>query len=432
MYAPTRFAALALTLAALSLTGVGCPEDAPTTTADTAAAPDATTDATATGDGTGTTDGTALPDAVADATPDGNAPDVAADTTDTASPDAAGPDATVDATPDAIADTSNPDAAEDAVGPPDAAQDATTTDLPVADGSAGDSTSSTVGDPFAPGPNTVVTSTDSVSVPGGLLGPTTVNLTIYAPDGDGPHPLILFSHGFNLGPSDYASYGDHLASWGFIVVFPSAGGFAPRTHLELKDDLIAVMDWAETNLSLTSIGLTGHSLGGKTSIFAAAEDMRPVAVFGIDPVDSAPPFTFDPTGYPSVTPELVGNVAAPMVLLGETTNGAAGVGGQACAPSDDNFEQFFMHAAAPALKIDVLGAFHMSFLDNPSCLSCLLCPAGTDDPAQTLALTRGYVTAFFLVELQGEAGYQTYLTGAEMQDDVSAGLVTTETANGYP
>ena len=122
-----------------------------------------------------------------------------------------------------------------------------------------------------------------------------------------------------------------------------------------------------------------------------------------------------------------------MVLLGETTNSQGDGFAPACAPADENFHQYFIHAAAPALEIEVLGANHMSFLDNPNCgFACSACPAGTDDPAKTRSLTRGYMTAFFLVELAQDTAFQSHLTGDGMQDDVDDGLVTTATANGYP
>jgi predicted dienelactone hydrolase len=272
-------------------------------------------------------------------------------------------------------------------------------------------------------------------VDGGLFGET-VGLTIYEPDSAGPTPVVVLSHGFQLGPADYTSYAEHLASWGFTVVLPSFPGslISPRTHAELKTDLQSVLDWSDVTLNASAIGLAGHSMGGKISLLVASDDPRPAAVFGIDPVDAAPPFSFNAADYPSVTPELMPDITVPLVLLGETVNSGGGGGfGQACAPADDNFHQYFTNATSPALEIEVTGANHMSFLDNPNCgLPCLACTAGTDDPAQTLSLTRGYMTAFFLVELADDASFQTFLTGAEMQADVNAGLVTTATANGYP
>jgi hypothetical protein len=89
-------------------------------------------------------------------------------------------------------------------------------------------------------------------------------------------------------------------------------------------------------------------------------------------------------------------------------------------------------ASSPALQVEVLNANHVSFLDDPSCgMYCSVCPAGTDDPAVTRRLTQRYLSAFLLVTLNGQDAYRAYLTGASMQADVAAGLVTTAVANGF-
>ena len=42
-----------------------------------------------------------------------------------------------------------------------------------------------------------------------------------------------------------------------------------------------------------------------------------------------------------------------------------------------------------------------------------------------------YMTAFFNRTLRGQVGYDQYLTGAAMLEDVSAGLVKIESKNGF-
>lgn len=398
-------------------------------------------------------------DAAASDTVSADAADVSADvavSVDTVASDVIEPDAVTQDTGaqdtinsevvvDVAADVEGPDSALDATGSdagqdqgPEVSADVVSADIPTDAPDASVDVGLEVPpvdltDPGEPGTMAWTQEGGELSVPGGIFG-AKVNLTVYVPDTAGPHPLVVFSHGFQLGPGDYTSYGQHLASWGFIAVLPAYPGslIAPRTHIELKQDLVAVLDWAETAYTPTKIALAGHSMGGKISLLVATEDERPEAVFGIDPVDSGPPFTLTPQEYPSVTPELMPAITVPLVLLGETTDATGGLGG-ACAPADNNYEQYFEHADSPALRIDLLGAAHMSFLDNPSCgLPCAACNSGTDDPAQTRLLTRRYMTAFFLVVLQGETSFQSWLTGAEMQTDVGAGWVTTATANGYP
>ena len=64
-------------------------------------------------------------------------------------------------------------------------------------------------------------------------------------------------------------------------------------------------------------------------------------------------------------------------------------------------------------------------------LDCSVCPSGTDDPTTTRILTQSYMVAFFNMMLKGESEFATYLTGSEMQSDVDAGLVITQSKNGF-
>jgi dienelactone hydrolase len=284
---------------------------------------------------------------------------------------------------------------------------------------------------------------------GGWFG-TTIPLTLYLPEADTTRPVVVFHHGFQLTPTQYASYGEHLASWGFVVVMPEMPGgvfgLGAPSHLELKEYLGAVLDWIAADAATGTdgdllgradperIGLAGHSMGGKISLLLATEDDRPLAVFGIDPVDAAgSPLPVSEEDYPSVTPELMDQIGVPLALLGETTNGTCeGFMCQACAPEEDNFHQYYLHAVSPSVEIEVLGASHMSFLDDPDCgMVCSVCPSGTDAPAETRMLTRRFMTAFFLVFLSEESGYIHWLAGAGMTAEVDAGLVSFESKNGF-
>jgi len=219
-----------------------------------------------------------------------------------------------------------------------------------------------------------------------------------------------------------------------------------ESHEELKDYLLAILDWVEeTGADQESplkgkadaelVGLSGHSLGGKISLMASAEDERPKASFVLDPVDSAAaPIFSNPDDYPSVTPEKMPQITVPLGLVGETLNGVADEGffSQACAPEEDNFHQYYLFAESPAIEIEVLGANHMSFLDNPECgFVCSVFPKGTDDPATTRQLARKYMTAFYNYKLLGLEEYKLYLAGAYMWDDMLDALVMSETKNDF-
>jgi predicted dienelactone hydrolase len=255
--------------------------------------------------------------------------------------------------------------------------------------------------------------------------------------------VVLFQHGAELSPTLYASYGTHLASWEYVVVMPAMPGPLSdgATHVELAALTVGVLDWIEAEAGAgaaldgradtSKTVLAGHSLGGKISMLVAADDDRPVAVFGIDPVDSQPP-SLQPNAYPSVAPERMGDITVPIGLVGETVNATCdGLFCQPCAPADENFEQYYAAATSPALSIEVLGANHVSFLDDPDCGSfCSICDDGTDTPATTRMLTRRYMTAFLELVVRGEAAAKTWIVGAEIDEDVAADRVTYESKNG--
>ena len=138
-----------------------------------------------------------------------------------------------------------------------------------------------------------------------------INLKTYYPSTEGPFPVVVFHHGFQLSGENYASYGEHLASWGFVVVMPTIESslWSPYTHAQLGSFSSEILDYLSTNTLLSQrgdleeIALVGHSLGGKIALYHASFDERIDAVFGIDPVDSAGgPFTSPGPDYPSVTP----------------------------------------------------------------------------------------------------------------------------------
>ena len=220
--------------------------------------------------------------------------------------------------------------------------------------------------------------------------------------------------------------------------------FDAPSYVQSRDWFVGVLDWIEGEGNTvagplggradpTLLAVGGHSRGGKVSLLTAVSDPRPSLVLGIDPIDTTGgPGTMPSPQNPSVTPELMSMIDARLALIGETVNATASGFGSACAPEDNNFRQYFMHATSPAIEIEFVGANHMSFLDNPNCgLPCNACPAGTDVPTQTLLMTRGYVVAFLQAYLRQDASFEPWLVGAPMQNDVASGLVLTSTANGF-
>jgi predicted dienelactone hydrolase len=247
---------------------------------------------------------------------------------------------------------------------------------------------------------------------------TSFNTRCFLPEtGPGPFPLVTFAHGFQLPISQYVVSATHLAGFGFVVCLPDfqAGMFNPN-HAKNALEIMATIDWATApsspvgvKVDPSRVGATGHSLGGKVSVIAAAQDSRIRAVLGIDPVDAAT--MCNPTNCPDASDLLP--LPIPTAFVGETLDAAGGF--QPCAPAADNFETFFARAGTPSLKVHVEGANHMSFLDDPATCGtqCSFCKPPTRDHAEVIGLTRAYLAAFFLRHLGGNAAWDDYLDGSK-------------------
>ncbi len=227
-------------------------------------------------------------------------------------------------------------------------------------------------------------------------------MTIYTPTGATSAPLVIVSPGFQMARAQYASYAKHLATWGFVVVltdYADTGFFA--NHQLLADDVSAVVDHAIAQLPIDAakIGVAGHSLGGKISVFAATQDPRIRAVVAWDPVDS---------NNPSVAPQKMTGMTAALAVVGETTNASGG--GMPCAPAAENFAQFYAAAPSPAMSITVTGADHMDWVDDPSCGFCGFCSAGAADPALVRTVTKRLDVAWLRLHLLGDAAMEPWLT----------------------
>ncbi len=232
----------------------------------------------------------------------------------------------------------------------------------------------------------------------------------------GPYPVIVVAHGFQLPPTQYDGYVERLASFGYVALtadFPA--GFTGTNHVNNAKDLLAALDWTETKAELAGVanadnaGLTGHSLGGKLSLLAATMDARVKATITLDPVDGA--MGCSAQNCPDVSDLMP--LAIPTGFIGETTDSSGGMFGMACAPAANNYATFFAGTTAPSLSVTVLGANHMSFLDDvSSCgFSCSFCNAATAANATVNALSKAFVTAFYERYLKGRTEYDAYLTG---------------------
>lgn len=287
-------------------------------------------------------------------------------------------------------------------------------------------------DPNLPGPYTVgAPSLQSVTVAGtGHTFNVKVWLPTAGPDA-GPWPVVVLAHGAQLPITQYDGYASRLASFGYVALnaeYPFE--VLSPNHLVAAQDLRGVFTWAATAPSisglvdLTRTAIIGHSLGGRLGLLAATEDATIDVVVALDPVDGLPPLC-TPQNCPDVS-SLMGSLAIPTLFLGETLD-ATNPLGQACAPAPDNYATFYAGTPPPSVVVTVLGAGHMSFLDNLATCGflCSTCQTPTLANATVNDLAKAYAAAFLERYLRGIAAYDTYLTGAMAQARyVDTGLAT--------
>ncbi len=180
----------------------------------------------------------------------------------------------------------------------------------------------------------------------------------------GPYPLIVFAHGFSASRAQSAQYTRHLASRGYIVAspdFPSSNGGAPggprlRGVIEQPADVSFILDelllrdgaadWPLAGIvDFERLGMTGHSLGGLTTlltVYGAARDDRIDAALPI-----SPPACF-------IGEAAVGDVALPIMVLG---------GSEEVIVDPSWIRNAYDIANAPRYYVEIGGADHIKFAD---------------------------------------------------------------------
>ncbi len=101
-----------------------------------------------------------------------------------------------------------------------------------------------------------------------------------------PYPLVILSHGFIMGSTTYAWLGEHLASYGFVVIAPEHQEFYDeavsdfwRAGIARPQAVHTVLDYAEEQakadgvfaglIDMDQVAVIGHSYGGYTSLALA-------------------------------------------------------------------------------------------------------------------------------------------------------------------
>jgi dienelactone hydrolase len=222
-------------------------------------------------------------------------------------------------------------------------------------------------------------------------------------------PVILFSSGSLMFPSEYSSLVEDLASRGFVVVgnvptgyvaavsFPAGNVTRPSKFKEPNfspwtGDLIHVLDqlavWNTTRghllfgrLDLDRVGAFGHSAGGNAVSALPPRDKRVKAVVLIDP------------GL--VRPE--DGTAIPTLLL-QSEGLAMKRNRPDVAREKARMRGEYLRRAKPGTLITLLGSEHLSFTD----MAVIEAFAFPGDGKAFIATTRAVLGGFFGQYLQGK------------------------------
>jgi predicted dienelactone hydrolase len=185
-----------------------------------------------------------------------------------------------------------------------------------------------------------------------------------APLSGGPYPLIIFAHGFTASRVQSSQYARHLASHGYIVAspdFPGSNAAAPGgprigAVIDQPGDVSFVIDellqrndepdgMFAAAMDPEFIGMTGHSLGGLTTmmtVFGPLRDDRIDAALPISPVGC-----FLPDGFGA-------GVTTPLMVVG---------GSEELIVGPISIRRAYEVAEAPKYYVELAGADHIKFAD---------------------------------------------------------------------
>ncbi len=242
-------------------------------------------------------------------------------------------------------------------------------------------------------------------------------------------PLVILSHGFGSRFQDYEIYANHLVSHGFIVYginlldTSSDPNIARHDHkaIQMTEAITYALDnsFIKALINPSKIAVMGHSMGGKISFMAAAQDSRINSVIGLDPSNAGgPPCGISPdncANYPAAPNPSRGHIG---VLNSMTASSLIfrSYWDASNPDSEFNASYFFYgddgagHNGVPAIAyyINMGSAPHASYLP------------GFNTP--TPAIVKRSTLAWLQERFMG-IDNSKYFSGSVMLSDISAGRV---------
>jgi hypothetical protein len=207
---------------------------------------------------------------------------------------------------------------------------------------------------------------------------------IEAETGNRKYPAVVFVNGTGVKASEYKALFAHLASWGFICIGTEEeyawNGFSAemcvRTLLKLNENetVEGYNNVFYQKIDTANIGITGHSQGG-AGVINAITDTKHAAVYktavAISPANeelsAALDWSYDAT-----------NVNIPMLLLSGT-----GKADENLVVNLQQLESIYQHISGSAIKV--------------------MARRSDADHGDMLYFADGYVTAWFMWQLQGDS-----------------------------
>lgn len=255
-----------------------------------------------------------------------------------------------------------------------------------------------------PGPNTVVSSSGSVTVSG-----KSYTYEVRGPTSAASAPVIGVSHAFCSSPSDYAAWMGLLASRGFIVVAPSYG-FCSSAHAANADVLLAAVDHAVAaqgaRADPTRVALIGHSAGGLSAFLAATKRPSLKALVLLDAVDQDPSIV-PASGFTGYAIPTLFTFAEPNSSCNRSNNTSAWYAA--------------LSNTTPHERLRIVGATHCDAQDPASGFCTFGCPqGGASAVAAHQTLFKRYASAWFARYLGCDLAALQTLSGTA---DVTAGAI---------
>jgi predicted dienelactone hydrolase len=197
-----------------------------------------------------------------------------------------------------------------------------------------------------------------------------------------PYPLIVFSHGYTGIRRQSTTYTSHLASHGYVVVSPdypltnlaAPGGPRLSDVLNQPGDVSFLIDsflgfslqsghQLEGAIDEEAIGLSGHSLGGLTTLLATFGSLRDPRIKAALPI-AGPACLVGATAYDTS--------AVPLLVMGGSEDGVV---------AWHSVRAAYDMAKPPKYLLAILGANHLRFADLDA----------VDSTVGTLESTEGFL-----------------------------------------